>query len=93
MEDLLDPKVSSVFIELENEEKDSEYLIEKLQISLSELRSRLSYVMECGFIIVYQKNEKEFFKANFEKLDKIMENANDFSGVVDGLTELDQYLN
>jgi len=93
MEDLLDPKVSSIFLELENGEKDSEYLTEKLQISLSELRDRLSYVMERGFITVNQKNGKEFFKANFERLDMIMENTNNFSIVVDGLTELDQYLN
>lgn len=93
VETLVDPQVSSILVELETGEKDSKYLAEKLQISSSEIKKRLLYVIKHGFVVLNQKNGKEVFRVDFEKLNKIMEGDDNFSGVVDGLTELDQYLN
>lgn len=93
LETLVNPDVSIILAELENGEKDSEYLSEKLKISSNDIKNRLSYIVEHGFVIVRQKENKIFFKADMKKLNDIMEHDENFSGVIDGLTELDQFLN
>ena len=93
METLVDPDVSSILAELEGGEKDSTYLEDKLQLPLNQIKDRLSYVIENKFVTVTQKNGKEFFNVDLVKLNKIMENDDNFKNVVDGLTELDQFLN
>ncbi len=93
MEILVDPEVSIILSELENGEKDSNYLEEKLQLSKDQIKNRLSYVIEHQFVMVSQRNEKEFFKVDLDKLNKIMESDEHFKNVIDGLTELDQFLN
>lgn len=93
MNTLVDPNVSVILSELEDGEKDSIYLTEKLQISESEIKSRLSYVTEHGFVIVRQDGKNSSFSVDRDKLDKIMEADENFASVVDGLTELDQFLN
>ncbi len=93
IEVLIDPNVSVIITELENGEKDSDYLTKKLKLSMGEIKERLSYVLEQGFVIMSHIDNKTFFKADMDKLNKIMENDENFTDVVDGLTELDQYLN
>lgn len=93
MDTLVDPNVSVILSELEDGEKDSIYLTEKLQISESEIKSRLSYVTEHGFVIVRQDGKNSSFSVDRDKLNKIMEADENFASVVDGLTELDQFLN
>jgi hypothetical protein len=93
METLVDPYVSSILAELESGEKDSVYLTDKLQLSSIQIKDRLSYVIEHHFVIIDQNNGNEIFKVDLSKLNKIMESDENFKNVVDGLTELDQYLN
>ena len=93
METLVDPDVSSILAELEGGEKDSAYLESKLNLSVNQIKDRLSYVIENKFVIVTQNNGKEIFNVDLSKLNKIMENDDNFKNVVDGLTELDQFLN
>jgi DNA-binding transcriptional ArsR family regulator len=93
MDMLVDPNVSIILSELEDGEKDSIYLAEKLQISEDEIKSRLSYVTEHGFVIVRQDGKNTSFSVDKDKLNKIMETDENFASVVDGLTELDQFLN
>lgn len=93
LETLVNPDVSMIFIELENGEKDSNYLVEKLGISAKEIEERLAYVIKHGFVAMVNHGDKIIFKADMEKLNKIMENDENFSNVVNGLTELDQFLN
>ena len=93
MEILVKPEVSIILVELENGEKDSNYLTQKLGISISEMKERLDYVIKHGFVTMTDIDNKVIFKANMEMLNKIMENEENFSNVVDGLTELDQFLN
>ena len=93
IESLIDPNVSVIIAELENGEKDLIYLTQKLRLSLDEIKERLSYVIEHGFVLMNQSDDKTLFKADLEKLNKIMESDENFADVVDGLTELDQYLN
>ena len=93
METLVDPDVSCILAELESGEKDTKYLTDKLQLSSNEIKDRLSYVIEHHFVIIDQNNGNEIFKVDLNKLNKIMESDDNFKNVVDGLTELDQFLN
>ena len=90
---LVDPDVSIILSELEDGSKESSYLVEKLQLSEIEIKKRLDYVIQCGFVRINLDKNKTIFTADKEKLNDIMEMDENFSGVVDGLTELDQYLN
>lgn len=93
LEILVDPNVSIILSELENGDKESSYLEQKLQISNADIRQRLYYVIQHGFVVIKQNGNKTIFTADKEKLNKIMETDEHFTGIVDGLTELDQYLN
>lgn len=93
METLVDPEISSILAELESGEKNITYLINKFQLSSNQIKERLSYVLEHNFVLVEQNNENEVFRVDLNKLNKIMESDDNFKNVVDGLTELDQFLN
>ena len=93
LEILVDPDVSMILSELEDGSKDSSYLVEKLQISDTEIKERLAYVIQCGFVKLDLIENKAIYTVDKGKLNDIMEMDENFSGVVDGLTELDQYLN
>ncbi len=93
MEILVDPNVSSIMAELESGEKNSTYLVDKLQLSINQIKDLLSYVIEHKFVVVGQNNGSETFKVDMDKLNKIMESDDNFKNIVDGLTELDQFLN
>ena len=93
LETLVNPDVSMILIELENGEKDSNYLVEKLGISSKEIEERLAYVIKHGFVGMVNDRDKIIFKVDMEKLNKIMESDENFTNVIDGLTELDQFLN
>ena len=93
LETLVNPDVSAVLSELEEGNKDSSYLEEKLRINQNEILERLSYVIEHGFVKINRSNGKLVFSADKDKLNKIMEGDDNFSGVIDGLTELDSFLN
>jgi uncharacterized protein (DUF2249 family) len=93
MEILVDPNVSSIMAELESGEKNSAYLVDKLQLSINQIKDLLSYVIEHKFVVVGQNNGSETFKVDMDKLNKIMESDDNFKNIVDGLTELDQFLN
>lgn len=93
MEILVDPNVSSIMAELESGEKNSTYLVDKLQLSINQIKDLLSYVIEHKFVVVGQNNGNETLKVDMDKLNKIMESDDNFKNIVDGLTELDQFLN
>ena len=93
METLTDPDVSSILVELEEGGKNSTYLADKLQLSADQIKNRLSYLIKYNFVLVLQTDEGEFLQADLNKLNKIMENDDNFTSVIDGLTELDQFLN
>ena len=93
MEILVDPNVSYILAELEVGEKDSIYLADKLQLPINQIKDLLSYVIEHKFVVISQNNGKETFRVDMDKLNKIMESDDNFKNIVDGLTELDQFLN
>jgi hypothetical protein len=93
LETLMNPDVSMILAELEDGEKDVTYLSEKLHISGGEITERLSYVIDHGFVDMIKDETRTTFTVNKNKLNEIMETDENFSGVVNGLTELDQFLN
>lgn len=93
LETIMDPNISIILVELEDGEKETNYLAEKLQISNFEIQERLSYLIENGIVIIYKNESGTKFAANKDKLDEIMSSDENFLGIVDGLTELDQFLN
>jgi DNA-binding Lrp family transcriptional regulator len=75
--------------ELESGPKESAVLSSSLGISESEIKNRLAYLIGAGFVTVSGTS----YGVDSEKLAKFMENDENYKGVVDGLTELDSYLN
>ncbi len=88
-ENLFNPDISVIMAELESGPKESTVLSSTLGISESEIKNRLSYLVELGFVSVSGTE----YGVDSEKLAKFMENDENYAGVVDGLTELDSYLN
>ena len=93
LETLMNPDISMILAELEDGKKNIVYLSEKLQMSNDEIIKRLSYVIEHGFVVMNKDETRTMFYVDKYKLNEIMETDVNFSGVVDGLTELDQDLN
>ena len=93
LETLMNPDIFMILAELEDGEKNIAYLSEKLQISDDEIIKRLSNIIEHGFVVMNKDETRTMLNVDKNKLNEIMETDENFSGVVDGLTELDQYLN
>jgi len=93
LEILMDSEISTILAELEDGEKDTAYISEKLNMPENVILNRLSYVIEHGFVVLNKKENLTLLNVDKNKLNKIMEMDENFSSVVDGLTELDQYLN
>lgn len=86
---LFDPDISVILAELESGPKESSFLSSKIGIPEQQIRDRLSYLIETGFVLV----SDSMFSVDSDKLAKFMENDENYKGVVDGLTELDSFLN
>lgn len=93
LECMFNPEISEILAELESGGKNSAYLSEKFEISENELHDRLSYLIEHDFVHEEKTDDEVIFTADGEKLTKLLENEKNFDGVVDGLTEMDSYLN
>ena len=90
---MFNPEISEILAELENGGKNLVYLSDKFHISQNEIRERLSYLIEHDFVHEEKTGDKVIFTADGDKLTKLLENEKNFDGVVDGLTEMDSYLN
>ena len=93
LEYMFDPEISEILAELENGGKDSVYLSEKFKITENQVHERLSYLIEHEFVHEEKTSNKVIYTADGDKLTKLLENEKNFDGVVDGLTEMDSYLN
>ena len=90
---MFDPITSLILAELEDGKKDCSFLAEKSSISENEVLERLSYLLEHDFISQIFENGKSVFKANNQKLNEIVENAENFDATISGLEKMDSYLN
>ena len=90
---MFDPVTSSLIAELEDGEKNLQHLSEKTTIPENEVIDRLSYLVNCGFIIQKQVDGKTTFSANIEKLSKVVEDGDNFGAAIEGLEKMDSFLN
>jgi len=90
---MFDPDTSEIIAELENGGKELSYLIDTLKKSEEEIREKLSYLIEYGFVKEEKNDTNTIFTADADKLAKIVEENQNFSDVEDGLAKMDSYLN
>jgi len=90
---MFDPITSSIIAELEDGEKNSKYLAEKLSISENEVRERLSYLVGHNFILEKRMGEQLIFSADVDKLSRIVEDGENFHAAIEGLEKMDSFLN
>lgn len=90
---MFDPITSLILAELEEGEKNSSYLSEKASISENEVRERLSYLIEYGFIHEKTAEDQLTFSANANKLAEVVENGENFGAAIEGLEKMDSFLN
>ena len=90
---LFSPELSDILAELESGGKQSEFLAKKSNISEDELKTRFSYLLEHGFIIATNENDKTIYTADSEKLARVVESNENFDNAIDGLAKMDSYLN
>lgn len=90
---MFDPVTSGIIAELEDGQKDSKYLAEKSSIPEEEVKERLSYLVNHGFISETLQEQKTFFSANVEKLSLVVEDNESFGAAIEGLEKMDSFLN
>jgi len=93
IECLFDPEISEILESLEDGGKESSYLEKKTGLSDAEITNKLGYLLEHKFVFKKQENGKKIYSADVNELGRIMESDENFKGLVDGLTEMDSYLN
>jgi hypothetical protein len=93
IECMFDPITSSIIAELENGEKNSQYLAEKSSISEDDVHERLAYLVSHGFIIKNLIGEQSIFSADVDKLSKVVEYDENFGAAIEGLEKMDSFLN
>ena len=90
---MFDPVTSLILAELEDGEKQCSFLAQQASISESEVLERLSYLIEQKFISKNSDDGKCFLAANFDKLNTIIENSDNFDAAINSLEKMDSYLN
>lgn len=90
---MFDPVTSSILAELEDGEKECSFLAQQSDVSESEVLERLSYLIEHNFVSKNSDDGKCFLAANFEKLNTVVENNENFDATISGLEKMDSYLN
>ncbi|RNJ75777.1 MAG: hypothetical protein D9C04_00500 [Nitrosopumilus sp. B06] len=88
---MFDPVTSLILAELEDGKKECSYLAQKASIPESKVLERLSYLIECGFVI--RSGSPDTFAADSEKLNSVVEDGANFDAAVSGLEKMDSYLN
>ena len=90
---MFDPITSMILAELEGGEKSSLHLSKISSISESEVQTRLSYLIEYGFIHKKTVDNQLIFSANESKLTEIIEDGENFGAAIEGLEKMDSFLN
>ena len=90
---MFDPDTSEILAQLENGGKELSYLMDNLKKSENEIREKLSYLIEHGFVNEEKNDNKIIFSVDADKLAKLVEEDRNFEDVEDGLAKMDSYLN
>ncbi len=90
---MFDAVTSSLIAELEDGEKDCTHLASIAYLSEDDVKEKLNYLIQTGFIDQRSDGKKTFFSANAEKLTQIIEDNENFDSAIKGLETMDSYLN
>jgi len=90
---MFDPVTSSILAELEDGEKECSFLAQQVSISESEVLERLSHLIEYEFISKNSDDGKCLLAANFDKLNTIIEDSDNFDAAINSIEKMDTYLN
>ena len=93
LESLFEPDNAEILLELKSGPKPLSILTEKITISEVELDEKLSYLMENGFVKKEENHNVIFYSLDTEKLEKALENDDNFKNIDNGLAKLDSFLN
>ena len=93
IDSMFDPITSEILAELEDGKKQCSVLSQQFSMSESDLLERLSYLIECEFLIKTVENDQCSISANTEKLGSLLEDGDAFDGAINGLEKMDSYLN
>lgn len=86
---MFDTELILALAELEQGPQDAAHLAKLSGMSVSDLQDRLSYMTQHGFLHL----ENDIYTADIKKLTEVMEKDGSFSHIIDGVTEMDSYLN
>ncbi len=90
---MFDPITSSILAELEDGEKQCSFLAQKFSIPENEVLERLSYLIEQKFISKTDDGITCLVAADFDRLNSIVENNENFDSAINSLEKMDSYLN
>lgn len=86
---MFDTDMIPALAELEQGPQDAAHLAKLAGIDTSSLHDKLAYMTECGFLTL----ENDTYTADHQKLSEVLEKDGSFSHIIDGVTEMDSYLN
>ena len=90
---IFDTEISEVLAEMENEPKHCSILSEKFGITLKDLETKLSYLVQHNFVSQTGQADDTTYSVDSEKLAEIMQSSHDYKNVEDGLAKMDSFLN
>ena len=91
---MFDPVISSMLASLEDGKKTCSFLAQQSNITENNVLEYFSYLIECGFVLKESDPHGDFIlSANFDKLNSIVENSENFDAAINGLEKMDSYLN
>ena len=93
IERLFDPKITEILAMLEDSSKPIATISDQLNLDIDEIKTRLEPLINDGFISLDESANGVVVSANTDKLAKFFEENMNFDSAVDGLTEMDSYLN
>ncbi|WOV92405.1 MAG: hypothetical protein R1F52_04605 [Candidatus Nitrosoabyssus spongiisocia] len=90
---LFDPKITEILAMLEDSPKPISVISDQLNLDVNEIKTRLEPLIKDGFISFDESANDVIVSADIDKLTKFFEKNMNFDSTIDGLTEMDSFLN
>lgn len=90
---LFDPKITEILAMLEDSPKPISVISDQLNLDVNEIKTRLEPLIKDGFISFDESANDVMVSADVDKLGKFFEKNMNFDSTIDGLTEMDSFLN
>lgn len=93
IERLFDPKITEILAMLEDSSKSITIISNQLNLDVNEIKTRLEPLVKDGFVFLDESASDVVVSVNTDKLTKFFEENMNFDNTIDGLAEMDSYLN